>query len=116
MHTKQNGVRDPDGRLYRESSFTMRNIIGIYLYGRKKIMKDWLESIDACNRAQSKYDKKNTSGFYMKLNIRTDADIIRWLWKQPSKQGAVKRLIREEIARGSSRTAEPNQNPAGIIT
>ena len=79
-------------------------------------MKDWSENIDVRNKAQSKNDKKNTSGFYMKLNIRTDADIIRWLWKQPSKQGTVKRLIREEIARESNRTARPDQNPAGIIT
>ena len=79
-------------------------------------MRDWLESIDARNKAQSKYDKKNTSGFYMKLNIRTDADVIRRLWKQPSEQGTVKRLIREEIARESNRTAGLDQNPAGIIT
>ena len=41
-------------------------------------MKDWLDSIDARSRAQSKYDKKNTVGVYMKLNIHTDMDIIRW--------------------------------------
>ena len=47
-------------------------------------------------------DKNNTAGFYMKLNIHTDFDIIRWFWKQPSKQGAVKKLIREEIAKKKS--------------
>lgn len=62
-------------------------------------MSDWVDSIEARTRAQSKYDKTNTVGFYMKLNIHTDADIIHWLWGQPSKQGAVKRLIREEITR-----------------
>lgn len=65
-------------------------------------MRDWLDSIDARNQKQAKYDKGNTTGFYMKLNIHTDADILRWLWGQPSKQGAVKRLIREEIARNSA--------------
>jgi len=50
-------------------------------------------------RAQAKYDKEHTVGFHMKLNTRTDDDIIRWLWKQSSKQGAIKRLIREDIAR-----------------
>ncbi len=64
-------------------------------------MKDWIDSIEARTRAQSKYDKKNTVGFYMKLNIHTDRDIIHWLWSQPSKQGSIKRLIREEIARSS---------------
>lgn len=65
-------------------------------------MKDWIESIESRNRKQAKYDKEHTSGFYMKLNTRTDADIIQWLWAQPSKQGAIKRLIREEIARSHS--------------
>ena len=50
-------------------------------------------------RAQAKYDREHTTGFYMKLNTRTDQDIIRWMWGQKSKQGSVKRLIREEIKR-----------------
>ena len=54
-------------------------------------------------RAQQKYDKEHTVGFYMKLNTHTDQDIIRWFWGQRSKQGAVKRLIREEIAREEAR-------------
>ncbi len=64
-------------------------------------MKDWSDSIEARTKAQSKYDKKNTVGFYMKLNIHTDQDIIRWLWGQPSKQGSIKSLIREEITRNT---------------
>lgn len=62
-------------------------------------MKDWIDSIEARTKAQKKYDKEHTKGIYIKLNLRTDVDIIRWFWKQPSKQGAIKRLIREEIAR-----------------
>lgn len=56
-------------------------------------------------------------GFYMKLNIHTDKDIIHWLWNQPSKQGSIKKLIREEIARNSventvqnSRSVRKQQN------
>lgn len=64
-------------------------------------MKDWLDRIDARNRAQEKYDKKNTVGFYMKLNIHSDADIISWLRLQPSKQTAVKALIRKKISENS---------------
>lgn len=52
-------------------------------------------------RAQAKYDKENTVRFSMKLNIHTDQDIIRWLWAQRSKQGSIKRLIREDIERNS---------------
>lgn len=62
-------------------------------------MKDWLDSIESRNKAQAKYDKEHTKGLYIKLNVKTDLDIIRWLWAQPSKQGAIKQLIREEIAR-----------------
>ena len=69
-------------------------------------MRDWIDSIQAHTQAQKKYDKNNTTGFYMKLNIHTDLDIIRWLWKQPSKQGAVKKLIREEIAREKSEDSQ----------
>ena len=65
-------------------------------------MGDWLDSIQARANAQAKYDKNNTVGLYMKLNIHTDMDIIRWLWCQRSKQGAIKKLIREEIARKDS--------------
>ena len=62
-------------------------------------MKDWLDSIEARNKAQAKYDKQHTQGLYIKLNLKTDLDIIQWLWAQSSKQGAIKNLIREDIAR-----------------
>lgn len=64
-------------------------------------MYDWLDQIAARTQAQSKYDKEHTVGFYMKLNTHTDSDVIHWLWRQQSKQGSIKRLIREEIARES---------------
>ena len=60
---------------------------------------DWLDSLEARNRAQAKYDKEHTKGVYMKLNLRTDMDIIRWMWAQNSVQGSIKRLIREDICR-----------------
>lgn len=55
-------------------------------------------------KAQAKYDEKNTTRISLKLNIHTDKDIIEWLWRQKSKQGAIKRLIREDIAKN---TREP---------
>lgn len=51
--------------------------------------------------AQDKYDKANTVQFKMKLNIKTDSDILAWLDSQDNKQGATKRLIRESIKRES---------------
>lgn len=52
-------------------------------------------------KAQAKYDEKNTTRISLKLNIHTDKDIIEWLWRQKSKQGAIKRLIREDIAKNN---------------
>lgn len=51
--------------------------------------------------AKERYDKKNTKGLYLKLNIKTDADILNWLDEQDSKQGAVKELIRKAIKKQS---------------
>lgn len=47
--------------------------------------------------AKERYDAKNTKQFKMKLNIKTDADILNWLDAQDNKQGAVKELIRKAI-------------------
>ena len=54
-------------------------------------------------RARAKYDKMNTVGMYLKLNLNTDMDILARLDDVASgetKQGYIKRLIREDIARG----------------
>ena len=45
------------------------------------------------------YDKANTIGVYLKLNKKTDADIIAALETVSNKQGFIKRLIRQEIAK-----------------
>ena len=41
------------------------------------------------------YDKANTKGLYIKLNKKTDADIIEFLETVGNKQGLIKSLIRE---------------------
>ena len=53
----------------------------------------------AQREASARYDSENTKAFKMKLNLKTDADILDWLAKQDNKQGYVKRLIREDMAR-----------------
>ncbi len=65
---------------------------------------DWIGTAEARNRVQAKYDKEHTKGLYMKLNLRTDFDIIRWTWNQKSVQGSIKRLIREDIRRNQEET------------
>ena len=48
------------------------------------------------NRAdnKAKYDKSNTKGLYIKLNKKTDSDIIEALAKCSNKQGLIKALLR----------------------
>ena len=47
--------------------------------------------------AKSRHDAANTRQVKMKLNIKTDADILAWLDDQENKQGAIKQAIRKEI-------------------
>lgn len=53
-------------------------------------------------RAQAKYDKDNTVQVKLKLNKKTDADIISWLDDISNKQGYIKELIRLDIWRDNS--------------
>ena len=46
-----------------------------------------------------KYDKENTVNISLKLNCKTDADIIEHLNSLDNKQGTIKKLIRDEIER-----------------
>ena len=48
--------------------------------------------------SQQKYDKANTTQIRMKLNLKTDADILEKLESVGNKQGYIKALIREDIA------------------
>lgn len=50
--------------------------------------------------AYERYRKRALVPFQMALNRNTDADVLAWLERQDSKAGAVKRLIRAELARG----------------
>lgn len=50
---------------------------------------DWIESIEARNRKQAKYDKENTVGIYMKLTLMkiSSWDFDRQLTVSISRQG-----------------------------
>lgn len=48
-------------------------------------------------RAQAKYDKDNTVQIKLKLNKKTDADIIARLAAADNRQGYIKELIRSDI-------------------
>lgn len=48
-------------------------------------------------RAQAKYNRANTVQITLRLNKRTEADIISRLEAMQNKQGYIKRLIREDM-------------------
>ena len=48
-------------------------------------------------RAVDRYDKENTVQVKLKLNIKTDSDILEKLDSEPNKQGYIKELIRADI-------------------
>ena len=54
---------------------------------------------EAQKKAGANYDRRNTKGLYLKLNKKTDADIIEYLESVDNVQGLLKQLIREHIAK-----------------
>lgn len=48
-------------------------------------------------RAIARYDAKNTRQIRLKLNKKTDADILQKLDSVENKQGYIKSLVREDI-------------------
>ena len=53
---------------------------------------------DAQKRATARYHANNTRLVNVRLNVRTDADILERLENVPNKQGYIKALIRADIA------------------
>jgi hypothetical protein len=51
-------------------------------------------------KPQEKYDAENTKRFTLKVNTKTEKDILNKLNTVPSKQGYIKSLIRADIAEG----------------
>jgi hypothetical protein len=52
-------------------------------------------------RAKEKYDSKNTVQIKLKLNLKTDKDILEALKRSGNKQGYIKRLIREDLQKNN---------------
>lgn len=55
---------------------------------------------EAKKKANARYDAKSTKQIMLKLNLKTDADIIEALEAAGNKQGYIKSLIREDIKKG----------------
>jgi hypothetical protein len=54
---------------------------------------------EAAKRAGAKYDAKNTTRVILKLNLKTDADILERLKEVGNKQGYIKMLIRRDMGK-----------------
>ncbi len=52
---------------------------------------------DALKKAQLKYDRGNTTSITLKLNNKTDGDIIEFLSQVDNRQGTIKEIIRKYI-------------------
>lgn len=56
---------------------------------------------EAIRRAVKKYDAANTVQFHLKLNVKTDAEIIEKLKTVENVQGYLKNLVRADIGADS---------------
>lgn len=54
------------------------------------------------SKSKTEWDKANTRVISLKLNTHTDADIIAWLANQPSKQGAIREVLKNHIAKAEA--------------
>ena len=52
---------------------------------------------EAMKKAKAKYDKGNTKQIILKLNLKTDKDILDLLQRVENKQGYIKQLIRKDM-------------------
>ena len=64
---------------------------------------------EARKRANARYDAKSTRQIMLKLNVNTDADILKKLDSVENRQGYIKGLIRDDIIR----ELFPNYKKAG---
>lgn len=60
--------------------------------------------------AVSRYNKKNTQTLNVRLNNKTDADIIREMESHSSKAGYIKELIRKDIERKIKESSDSSVN------
>lgn len=66
---------------------------------------------------QAKYDAKNSKVYSLKFNRKTDAEIIEKLDQVESRNGYIKQLIREDLARtrtGSVPVSVPDSVPVSF--
>lgn len=62
-----------------------------------KHLERGLRMTPAQKRAKAKYDENNTIQVKLKLNLKTDKDILEALERSGNKQGYIKELIRADL-------------------
>lgn len=62
--------------------------------------------------ARERYDEVNTQRVSLKLNKKTDSEILEWLDTKDNKQGAIKNAIMDVIKREKEKENE-NENENG---
>ena len=82
MQALENDIKsDPDNMLYLDN----RN------------PEDMAKKSEAQYRSIAKFNKEHTTSVLVRLNKNTDQDILEKLDTVPSKQGYIKKLIRDDI-------------------
>ena len=56
-----------------------------------------MKTSEAQMRAIRKYDAHNTKQIHLKLNLKTDADVLEWIDSKTNIQGYIKELIRKDM-------------------
>ena len=74
------------------------------------------KSTEAQLKASAKYDKSNTKSIFLKLNIKTDADVLKHLETVRNKQGYIKELIRKDMNGSNASPAPSNKILDGSFT
>lgn len=58
--------------------------------------------MNKASERQARYDEANTRQVHLKLNLKTDEDIIKRLEEVDSIQGYIKELIRADMAKSQA--------------
>lgn len=91
-YTSKLFVADPEQKSPAESLFTTLNFVA-----NEVEFETEPEFVERTETPQERYDAAHTKQLKLKLNTTTDADILEKLDSVESKQGYIKRLIREDL-------------------
>lgn len=82
-----------------EKNAKISRILKIVWFGNwfLRIMEVKRMATESQLKAQAKYDAENTRQIHLKLNRRTDDDVLKKLDSVLNKQGYIKKLIRADL-------------------